>query len=101
MRLDHPLERGIPSTIPSSVVFRWYSWIRFKAMAELRNVPISSALRDESRFISLLNKVNKFFTKNSKSCREEGLESNRGPQSFADSFNLELVHYYGNGTIKY
>ena len=101
MRLDNLLERGIPSTLSSSLVFRWYSWIRFKAMAKLRNVPINSALSDENQFISILHEVNEFYTRNPYACKEDGLEPNRGPQSFADSFNLEYVHYYGKGTINY
>jgi hypothetical protein len=33
IRLDNMLTRGIPTTERSSLAFRWYSWIRLKAIA--------------------------------------------------------------------
>ncbi|KAH3813840.1 hypothetical protein DPMN_142310 [Dreissena polymorpha] len=101
IRLDSLLTRGIPSTERSSLAFRWYSWIRLKAIANQKKLPINSVLTNEGQFLSLLHEVNLYYTKSSKVCRDEGLEPNRGPQSHEDACNLERLHYYGMGTIKY
>ncbi|KAH3864928.1 hypothetical protein DPMN_027961 [Dreissena polymorpha] len=72
-----------------------------KAIANQKQMSINSVLTNEGQFLSLLHEVNLYYTKNSKTCRDEGLEPNRGPQSHEDAFNLERIHYYGTGTIKY
>ena len=103
IRLDNILKRGFPEQYrktSTNYKYEWYSWNRFKFEAQKDN-SIEEVLSDEKKFLQVLDKVNVYYRQHLQVAEVGGLHKYKGPQTFADSKNTTILHYYGKGQYKW
>lgn len=96
--LGNLINQGFPKFEP--LKFKWYSWLRFKFFAE-RDSNLDNVLSSKEDFMSFLKTLHEFYRGNQICIQPEGVEEFKGPQSYDDINNKELLHYYGKGWYKW
>ena len=92
--LTDVIRRGFPKFEPPK--FQWYSWLRFKSFAD-EHSNLDKVLSLKEDFMSCLKDVHEYYSKHPEYVQPEGLEKFKGPQSYDDTKNKQLLHYYGSG----
>ena len=92
-------KRGFPTKSVTSQ-YQWYSWLRFKSFA-LKHGTMEEVIANKELFLNILHETNRHYEKKPKSTEEECLEKFKGPQSYEDRKNSNVLHYYARGWYKW
>ena len=65
------------------------------------NSNVEKVLSSREEFLSCLKEVHEYYRMHPKYIEPEGLKKFKGPQSYNDIGNKQLLHYYGKGRYEW
>ena len=92
--LENMIKRGFPKGNNQLKSFKYYSWLRLKEFAE-KESSLEKVLGSNEDFLAYLEKVHEYYRKHPSCLENEGIMEFKGPQTFSDVSNTQLLHYYG------
>ena len=100
IRLDHLLDRGFPLHEKG---FKYFSFLHLKQLVKASRFKgkLSDAIEDEIFFMDMLRKIDNHYICHSSCIKNEEIGDFFGPQCYNDRLNVDKLHYYGQGKIKY